>query len=100
MNVKLSPGVVIEARNRMVAELSEFGGRPIPAATRADIADWLISSGYLAESVVHGGTLPKLIEALQEIHALYCEAVARYQAATGEADNRGREGRSTEAGGE
>lgn len=50
MSVKLSPGVVIEARNRMVVELAEFGGRPIPAATRAEIADWLISSGFLAET--------------------------------------------------
>lgn len=50
MSVLLSPGVVIEARGRLVDQLSKFGGRPIPAVTRAEIADWLISSGWLAEA--------------------------------------------------
>ena len=46
-----SPRVVIAARNKVIAKLREIGGSRMTDVGAADITDWMISAGYLSESV-------------------------------------------------
>jgi hypothetical protein len=47
---KQSPAVVIATRNKLIVEVGEVGGERLTQANRESIADWMIGSGYLAES--------------------------------------------------
>ena len=44
------PIVVIATRNRLIVELGENGGDRLSQKDRESIADWMISSGYLADT--------------------------------------------------
>lgn len=49
-----SPKVVIAARNSLIAQVRTIGGSRLTDAGSEEIADWMISSGYLAESFYEG----------------------------------------------
>lgn len=49
-----SPRVVIAARGALIKQLGEIGGSRLTDQGREEIADWLISSGHLADSFYQG----------------------------------------------
>lgn len=44
------PKVVIAARAELIRQLGEIGGSRLTGEGKEEIADWLISSGHLADS--------------------------------------------------
>ena len=46
-----SPRVVIAARNKVIAQLREIGGSRMTDAGAEDVTDWMISTGFLSESI-------------------------------------------------
>lgn len=47
---KQSPAVVIATRAQLITDLGGHGGDRMTQPQREAVADWLITSGYLAES--------------------------------------------------
>lgn len=47
---KQAPAVVIATRNYLITDLASNGGDRMTQPQREALADWLISSGYLAET--------------------------------------------------
>lgn len=50
MTEQQTPRVVIAARDGLIKQLGEIGGSRLTDKGREEIADWLISSGHLADS--------------------------------------------------